>query len=79
MKKLTKAEMLRNWMKAVGVFTKRDLMDYGVRNYYLRSVRYAQELTNEGILERLNESQQSALGLTQPGSDDLASWRWINV
>ena len=51
--KMTKEEMLAEWCKGKGFFSKADIMRYGLDNFYLRADRTIREWVAEGKVRHI--------------------------
>ena len=52
-----KSSQLEEFCKEKGYFSKADLMEYGLRNYYLRSDRTVREWVAEGKVKHLSKDE----------------------
>ena len=53
----SKEEALLNWCRHKGFFSKAEVFDYGVKNYYISSYRRIQELVKEGRIRKLSKDE----------------------
>jgi len=54
---ISKEGALLNWCKQKHYFSKADVMQYGLDNYYLRAVRTCQEFVVEGKIRKLDKDE----------------------
>ena len=60
---LSKEKMLENWCKQRGFFSKADLYEYGLKNFYLRADRTVRDWVVEGKVKHLNKDECLFRGL----------------
>jgi len=53
----TKEEALLKFCKNKGYFSKADIMDYGLKNYYLRADRTVRNLVQQGRIRKLPKQE----------------------
>ena len=64
--KKTKEARLEEWCKAHKVFSKADILRYGLDNFYIRSDRTVRDLVREGKVMRIFSSSR------------MAMYRWVD-
>ena len=60
---VTKEQQLEAWAKAKGYFSKAEVMEYGLSNYYLRAERTVRDMVSSGRLRRLSAKECTFRGL----------------
>ena len=70
---ITKERALENWCRDKGFFSKADLMEYGLRNYYLRADRTVRDWVVEGKVKHLSKDECVFRGLR----GKMAWYEWI--
>ena len=61
---LNKSEQLKEWCRNKKVFSKADLMRYGLENWYLRCDRTVRSWVQQGLAKRLNDREREERGLS---------------
>jgi hypothetical protein len=69
----TKEELLLAWCRQKGVFSKADVMNYALTNFYLRADRSIRDFVKRGIMKRLNDREREHRGITAK----MAYYEWI--
>ncbi|MGE0267872.1 MAG: hypothetical protein AB7S78_05415 [Candidatus Omnitrophota bacterium] len=54
---LSKEKQLLKWVRDRHVFSKVEVISYGIRNYYIRADRTIRDFVREGIVKRLNKDE----------------------
>ena len=54
----TKSELLLGWCRQKRIFSKADLLRYGLDNFYLRCDRTVRSWVREGLVRRLSEREK---------------------
>ena len=54
---LSKEEQLLGWVKQKRIFSKAEVIAYGIGNYYLRSERTVRDFVRRGIVRRLDKTE----------------------
>ena len=54
---LSKEEQLLIWVRNKQVFSKVDVIAYGIANYYIRADRTIRDFVREGIVKRLDKNE----------------------
>lgn len=70
----TKEEQLKNFCRDRHYVSKADIMEYGLRNYYIRADRTVRSLVNKGIMKRLNDDECVFRGFK---STRMAYYEWV--
>ena len=69
---LTKEGQLENWAKRKKVFSKSDVMEYGLRAFYIRADRTIRDLVSQGKIRRLNDRELELKGI----KGNMAYYQW---
>ena len=59
----TKETQLLDWCKEKGFFSKADIMNWGLKNYYLRADRTIRDFVREGIVRKISKEECVFRGL----------------
>ena len=54
---LSKEEQLLNWSKQKWIFSKAEIIAYGISNFYLRSDRTIRDFVRRGIVRKLDKAE----------------------
>lgn len=83
---MTKEQLLETWAKQKVVFSKAEIMDYGLKNYYLRADRTIRALVAEGRIRRIDPKECAFRGLTgkmawyeYKGGIEDARWQELDI
>ena len=60
---LNKEQLLANWCKGKGYFSKAEVMDYGVKNFYIRADRTIRDLVTQKQVKHLTKDECLFRGL----------------
>ena len=60
---LNKEQLLVNWCKEKGYFSKAEVMDYGVKNFYIRADRTIRDLVTQEKVKHLTKDECLFRGL----------------
>ena len=70
----TKSEQLLSWCRQRQVFSKADIMAYGLRAYYLRADRQVRDFVRQGLIRRLNDRELEQRGMLH---SRMAYYSWV--
>jgi len=59
----TKEEQLKDFCKQKVFFSKADIMEYGLKNYYIRADRTVRTFVSEGLMKKLTKDECLFRGL----------------
>ena len=59
-----KREQLLSWCQQKRLFSKADVIAYGLQNYYLRADRSMRDFVHQGLVQRLNDKEKEQRHLT---------------
>jgi len=59
-----KSQQLLSWCRQRRVFSKADIMHYGLEIYFLRADRQVRDFVRQGIVKRLNDREREQRNLT---------------
>lgn len=60
---MTKKMKLLLWMKSKGAFATHEVVEWGLRNYYISADRVKRTFAEEGLIRKLSEDEKEALGI----------------
>ena len=59
----SKSEQLLSWCRIRKIFSKADIMRYGLDNYYIRADRTIRDFVRQGLVKRLNDREREQRNL----------------
>lgn len=71
---INKSKQLLVWCQQRRIFSKADLMRYGLDNFYLRADRSIRDFVRQGLVRRLNDRDKELRKLT----GNMAFYEFIN-
>jgi hypothetical protein len=54
---LSKEKQLLRWCRQKGVFSKAEVISFGIRNYYLRADRTIRDFVQQGIVRKISRDE----------------------
>lgn len=54
---LSKEKQLLKWCRQKGIFSKAEVISFGINNYYLRADRTIRDFVQQGIVRKLDKSE----------------------
>ncbi len=54
---LSKEKQLLRWCRQKGVFSKAEVISFGIRNYYLRADRTIRDFVRQGIMRKIGKDE----------------------
>mgnify|MGYP001612849806 CR=1 FL=1 len=70
---LTKEQQLADFCKSTGFFSKVDIMQYGLQNFYIRADRTVRDFVSQGKVRRLDTDEKTFRGFKAK----CAVYEWV--